>query len=190
MSDPTVQFRAWLDEAIAAGEPIPNAMALATANAQGVPSVRIVLLEDVTEAGFAFQTNLNSPKVADLELTGLAAATFFWPRLLRQVRVSGAVTHLHRDEVARYFNSQPPGIQAMLRACRVQSEVIPDRATLEQRFADALNSHEAGVPDHWGGYRLHVASIEFWQGRDNWLQDRLRYTRTLDEGWRIERLVP
>jgi pyridoxamine 5'-phosphate oxidase len=114
---------------------------------------------------------------------------FFWPRLVRQVRVTGSVSLLDRAEVAAYFSAAPSAIQAMIRACR-QSTVIPDRATLERAYLAAMGSSSAeGVPAHWGGYRLHIDTIEFWQGRQNWLQDRLRYTRSGD-GWRIERLVP
>jgi pyridoxamine 5'-phosphate oxidase len=110
--------------------------------------------------------------------------------LVRQVRVTGTVEELSRDEVAAYFDAATEGIQAMLRACRVQSQVIPDRGWLEERFVEALASGEVGLPDHWGGYRLRVATIEFWQGRQNWLQDRLRYMRAPEGSWRIERLVP
>lgn len=187
---PHRQFALWLREAVDAGEPMPRAMALATASGDGTPSVRMVLVEDVDERGFAFQTNTNSPKARDLAAVPRAAATFHWPRLLRQVRVSGPVVPLTRDEVAAYFAMAPAGIQTMLRACR-QSEVIPDRAALERSFEQALASGAAGVPEDWGGYRLQVSWIEFWQGRNNWLQDRLRYTRLGDDvQWRIERLVP
>jgi pyridoxamine 5'-phosphate oxidase len=188
--DPHRQFRTWLQEAIDAGEPMPRAMALATVSREGLPSVRMVLVEDVDERGFAFQTNLASPKAQDLASLPYAAATFFWPSLVRQVRVTGSVQELSRAEVAAYFNAAPAGIQTMLRACRVQSQVISDRGWLERKFAEALASGDASLPDTWGGYRLKVDTIEFWQGRQNWLQDRLRYTRTAEGSWRIERLVP
>jgi pyridoxamine 5'-phosphate oxidase len=187
-AEPHRQFNIWLREAAAAGEPMPNAMALATVGSDGCPAVRMVVLEDADERGFAFQTNLDSPKAHDLTALPQAALTFFWPRLLRQVRVTGPVEPLSRDEVAAYFAVAPAGIQTMIRACR-QSDVIPDRATLDQAYADALGSPEVGLPDHWGGYRVQIDTIEFWQGRQNWLQDRLRYTRT-GTAWRIERLVP
>jgi pyridoxamine 5'-phosphate oxidase len=187
--DPHRQFGTWLQEAVDVGEAMPRAMALATTNREGLPSVRMVLIEDVDERGFAFQTNLDSPKARDLAAVPQAAAVFFWGRLLRQVRVTGPVSALSRDEVAAYFDVAPPGIRTMLRACR-QSKVIPDRAALERSFAEALTSADTGVPEDWGGYRLRVQTIEFWQGRQNWLQDRLRYTRTADDAWRIERLVP
>jgi len=188
--DPQRQFLGWLQEAVDAGEAMPRAMALATTRPDGTPSVRMVLLEDVNERGFAFQTNLASPKAQDLAKRPVAAATFFWPTLVRQVRITGSVQPLTRDEVAAYFAAAPLGIQAMLRACRVQTDVIPDRAALEHSYKEALALPEIGLPDHWGGFRLRVKTIEFWQGRQNWLQDRLRYSRSSDATWRIERLVP
>ena len=186
--EPHRQFAVWLREAVEAGEPMPHAMALATAGADGVPSVRMVLFEDVDEHGFTFQTNLESPKALAMTAVPRAALAFFWPLLVRQVRVTGPVTPLDRDEVAAYFAAAPSAIQTMIRACH-QSTVIANRDALERAYVDALGSAEAGVPAHWGGYRVHIETIEFWQGRQNWLQDRLRYTRE-GGGWRIERLVP
>jgi pyridoxamine 5'-phosphate oxidase len=186
--DPHRQFRAWLDEATASGEPMPTAMALATVGADGLPSLRMMLLEDVDDRGFVFQTNLESPKAQALEATPAAALAFFWPHLVRQVRVTGSVAPLSRDEMASYFARTPSDVQTMLRACR-QSQVIANRSELERIYAESLASTDTGLPARWGGYRLHVLTIEFWQGRPHWLQDRLRYTR-IDGGWRIERLVP
>jgi pyridoxamine 5'-phosphate oxidase len=186
--DPHRQFRAWLDEATASGEPMPTAMALATVGADGLPSLRMMLLEDVDDRGFVFQTNLESPKAQALEATPAAALAFFWPHLVRQVRVTGSVAPLSRDEMASYFARTPSDVQPMLRACR-QSQVIADRSELERIYAESLASTDTGLPAHWGGYRLNVLTIEFWQGRPHWLQDRLRYTR-MNGGWRIERLVP
>jgi pyridoxamine 5'-phosphate oxidase len=186
--EPHRQFRIWLDEALAAGEVMANAMALATVGSDGLPSLRMMLLEDFDERGFVIQTNLESPKAAALRATPAAALTFFWPQLVRQVRVTGTVEPLAREEMAVYYARTPSAVQAMLRACR-QSQVIADRAALERMYAESLQVVDASLPDHWGGYRLKVATIEFWQGRQNWLQDRLRYTRT-DGGWRIERLIP
>jgi len=186
--EPHRQFAVWLREAVEAGEPMPHAMALATAGADGVPSVRMVLFEDVDEHGFTFQTNLESPKALAMTAVPRAAVVFFWPRLLRQVRVTGSVEPLSRAEVAPYFSAAPSAIQTMIRACH-QSTIIADRGELERAYLDALGSADDGVPVHWGGYRLHIETIEFWQGRQNWLQDRLRYTRTAS-AWRIERLVP
>lgn len=189
-AEPHRQFERWLAEATASGERMPHAMGLATVDADGSPSSRMVLLEGVDVDGFMFLTNTDSPKARDLAANPRAALTFFWPILLRQVRVRGTVSVLPRSVVDRKFAETPAGIQVMLRASR-QSTVIPDRATLERNYADALASGDTGVPPDWGAYRLRHASIEFWQGRDNQLQDRLRYTRTGDgQPWRIERLVP
>ncbi len=187
-SEPHRQFATWLREAVEAGEPMPNAMALGTTGADGSPAVRMVLFEDVDERGFTFQTNVDSPKARALAAVPRAALAIFWARLLRQVRVTGGVEPLSRDEVAAYFSAAPSAIQTMIRACH-QSTLIADRGVLEQAYADALGSEQNGVPAHWGGYRVHIETIEFWQGRQNWLQDRLRYIRTAS-GWRIERLVP
>jgi pyridoxamine 5'-phosphate oxidase len=187
--DPYQQFAGWLREAAEAGEPMPNAMAVATAGADATPSVRMILLEAAdAERGFVFQTNVESPKARDLEAVPRAALAFFWPRLLRQVRVTGPVKQLTREEAATYFSETPGSIQAMLRACQ-QSHVIANRGELEQAYAAALRAPDASVPDRWGGYHVYASTIEFWQGRQNWLQDRLRYTRA-SHGWTIERLVP
>jgi pyridoxamine 5'-phosphate oxidase len=188
-ADPHAQFRTWLREAVESGEPMPNAMAVATGSADGVPSVRMILLEDVDERGFTFQTNIESPKARDLAAIPRAALAFFWPILLRQVRITGRVDPLSRTEAAAYYAAAPPPIQTMLQACR-QGEVIADRAALERAYAEAAASTAPRtLPAHWGGYRVTAETIEFWQGRQNRLQDRLRYTRQ-DVGWRIERLVP
>jgi pyridoxamine 5'-phosphate oxidase len=187
--DPHRQFQTWFQEAKDAGESLPGARAQATVSQDGLPAVRMMMLEDVDERGFAFQTNLDSPKAQHLAQLPRAALSFFWPLVLRQVRVSGSIEALSRDEVATYHGRLPPGVQAMLQACR-QSHVIADRAELEAMYAAALASPVDGIPIDWGGYRLRVETIEFWQGRPNWLQDRLRYTRAKEGGWRIERLVP
>ena len=186
--EPHTQFQTWLREAAEAGEPMPGAMALATVDVSGAPMVRMMLLEAADEHGFAFQTNLDSPKAQHMGAQPAAALAFYWPRLLRQVRVTGTIEPLSRADVVRFYDQLPAGVHAMLQACH-QSEVIADRAELERAFAQALASPDPAVPAHWGGYRLSVETIEFWQGREHWLQDRLRYTRA-DGGWRIERLVP
>jgi pyridoxamine 5'-phosphate oxidase len=187
--EPHRQFQTWFQEAVGAGEPMPGAMALATVSADGWPSVRMMMLEDVDERGFAFQTNLASPKAQHLSGLGRAALAFFWPTVLRQVRVTGSIEPLTREEVAGYYARLPSGVHTMLQACR-QSHVIGDRSELEAMYAAALEAPTDGIPADWGGYRLQIETIEFWQGRPNWLQDRLRYTRTADGDWRIERLVP
>jgi pyridoxamine 5'-phosphate oxidase len=186
--DPRRQFERWLAEAADSGERMAHAMNLATVSADGTPSARMVLLEAVDAEGFVFQTNTDSPKARDLVANPRAALTFFWPILLRQVRVTGTVEVLPRPVVSAFFAATPRPLQVMLWACR-QSQVIADRAALEHSYAEALAVDAEGVPQDWGAYRLRVAAIEFWQGRQNRLQDRLRYTRA-SHGWRIERLVP
>jgi pyridoxamine 5'-phosphate oxidase len=188
--DPFRQFHLWLADATQAHEELANAMALGTVDLEtGMPSVRMVLLETLDERGFVFQTNRESPKARDLAGHARAAATFFWPSLVRQVRVSGAVEELSRADSRRFYAPMPADIQAMLHVCR-QSEVIADRAALERIYAEAQTDGRRELPDHWGAYRLVPEWIEFFQGRQHWLQDRLRYTRTLGTLWRIERLVP
>jgi pyridoxamine 5'-phosphate oxidase len=189
-SQPHRQFEKWLKEAIEAREAMPNAMALATSDTQGMPAVRMVLIDAFDADGFVFQTNLASPKANDLARNPRAAGTFFWSGLVRQVRVSGRVVQVSRAEALALFELLPDGIRAMLRACRRQGEVIPDRDALEHAFAEALASPDRGLPDHWGAFRLLPEWIEFFQARQNWLQDRLRYTRARDGTWRIQRLVP
>lgn len=189
-ADPFRQFHAWLRDATQAAEPLANAMALATIDTQtSTPSVRMVLLETLDERGFVFQTNRASPKAHDLSANPKVAATFFWPSFVRQVRLSGSVEELSREEAQRFFEPMPEDIKAMLRVCH-QSEVIADRAALERAFAAAVADPDRTLPDHWGAYRLVPEWIEFFQGRQHWLQDRLRYTRGAHGGWSIERLVP
>jgi pyridoxamine 5'-phosphate oxidase len=187
--EPHQQFKRWFAEAVAAGEPMPAAMSLATVGTDGLPRVRMMLLEQADEGGFTFQTNLEGPKAAELAAVPHAALAFFWPSLVRQVRVTGPIAEVSRAEVAAFFAQAPGGVQTMIRACR-QSQVIPDRAALEQAYAEAHATADTSLPAHWGGYRLAAHSIEFWQARPNWLQDRLRYTRQPSGAWKIERLVP
>jgi pyridoxamine 5'-phosphate oxidase len=187
--DPYQQFALWLQAATDAGEPMPGAMALATLDEDGLPSVRMMLLEHFDARGFVIQTNLESPKARGLARVPHAALTFFWPLQVRQVRVTGRVSALSREEMAGYFAEAPDGVKVMLRAAR-QSQVIADRAALEAAYAAELAGGDRSLPAHWGGYRLEAQTMEFWQGRANWLQDRLRYTRQPDGGWIIERLGP
>jgi pyridoxamine 5'-phosphate oxidase len=189
--DPIAQFRAWLDEATAAGGPEPQAMTLATIAADGAPHARIVYLRGLDERGFAFFTNYESSKGHDLAATPLAALVFFWSLLHRQVRVEGTVAQLSAAESDAYFAQRPRGHRLNAWASQ-QSSVIPSRAFLEERVADAAARFGAGDvprPPYWGGYRVTPRRVEFWQGREDRAHDRLAYVR-VEQGWRIERLSP
>jgi pyridoxamine 5'-phosphate oxidase len=190
--DPFELFGRWLEEAYAAAIPMPHAMVLATASADGVPSARTVLLERFDPQGFVFHTNLESPKCQDLDTNPNAALVFLWRALGRQVRVGGEVVPASAAETAAYFDRLPRAVQVMIAACE-QSAVVSDRATLENIYAETDAASPAGplpVPANWGGLRVVPTSVEFWQARPNRLQDRLRYTRQPDATWLIERLVP
>ena len=189
-ADPFAQFRAWLDEAYAAGVAQPNAMTLATVEA-GAPDARIVLLKAFDTRGFVFYTHRTSRKGRALEAVPKAALTFWWDPLERQVRVRGDVEHTSDAESDEYFDSRPRGSQlsAMVSA---QSEPV-ERAALDRALAD-LEAKTAGQPlvrpPTWGGYRVVPAEFEFWQGRANRLHDRIRYTRTPAGTWARTRLAP
>lgn len=191
--DPIIQFRQWLDDAIKVGMIEPIAMTLATVDADGRPSARVVLLKGLDADGFAFYTNYQSRKARALAAHPFAAATFWWDRLERSVRIEGTVEKLTAAESEAYFRSRPQGSQVGAITSR-QSQVIASRAELDARLADNLARYATEpVPfdaSQWGGYRLRPEVIEFWQGRDNRSHDRLRYRRSNTGGWVIERLEP
>ena len=191
-TDPFRQFEHWFQEALKAEVLEPNAMTLATVDAQGHPSARIVLLKRVDSNGFVFFTNYQSSKGQQLAANPQAALVFFWKELERQVRIEGRVEKISRAESERYFQSRPRGSQIGAAASN-QSQVVANRTVLETRFQDLearYAEQDIPTPAHWGGYRLTPDLLEFWQGRRNRLHDRLRY-RLLDSGdWSIERLEP
>jgi pyridoxamine 5'-phosphate oxidase len=191
VSGPLEQFRHWYEHAVAAGVTEPEAMALATATPDGVPSVRFVLLKGVDERGVEFFTNYESRRGRELAANPHAALAVLWKPLQRQVRLEGAVEVLTAEESDAYFASRSRGSQLGAWASR-QSEAIPDREWLETRLAELETSYPEVVPrpPHWGGYRLVPSAIEFWEGRPNRLHDREAFTRGSDGAWHARRLSP
>jgi pyridoxamine 5'-phosphate oxidase len=190
-ADPFTLFRKWFREAVKAGEPLPEAMALATSTRDGRPSVRVVLHRGVSRGGFVFYTNYNSRKAVDLADNPRAAVVFHWPKLERQLRVEGRVHKLTRRESETYFQARPR--ESRLSAwASAQSTAIPGRSFLEEEFARIqarFGDRRIPCPPFWGGFRIVANCIEFWQGQPHRLHDRVVYQRK-GKVWTIFRLAP
>ncbi len=190
-ADPFTQFTRWWDEAINSEIDEVNAMTLATATTQGLPSARIVLLKGFDANGFVFFTNYNSDKGKEITQNPHAALLFFWKELERQVRIEGTVEKLDTKSSDEYFASRPIGSRIGAWASP-QSEKIDGREVLEKNVAELSSKYATGDiprPAHWGGYLVKPTSFEFWQGRPSRLHDRLLYVQ-VDGHWKIERLAP
>ena len=188
--DPLKQFGVWMVEAIHSQVPEPTAMTLATADAQGRPSARIVLLKGLDARGFVFFTNYDSRKGRELAANPHAALTFLWKELERQVRIEGRIEKVTEEESRTYYETRPLGARIGAWASP-QSQVIENRAWLEKRWAElsAQYGEAPTLPPHWGGYRVIAEYIEFWQGRRSRLHDRVTYRKD-GEKWKLARLAP
>ncbi len=189
--DPLRQFERWFDDARASGLGAPEATALATASAEGQPSVRMVLLKRADEQGFVFHTNYESRKGTELAANPHAALLFWWQPLGRQIRIEGTVERVAEAESEEYFESRPHGSRLAAWASP-QSRPLADRAELERLYAEAAGrfpGEDVPLPPQWGGFRLAPAAYEFWQHGDDRLHDRIRFERTA-EGWARTRLAP
>jgi len=190
--NPIEQFRRWFDEVLAADPHEPNAMTVATTTPDGRPSARIVLLKGFDERGFVFYTNYEGRKSGELETNPYAALVFYWGELERQVRIEGRVSRVSEEESDAYFAGRPRGSQLGAWASE-QSRQLQDRSALEERLRELeaeYEGREVPRPPFWGGYRVEPEVIEFWQGRENRLHDRLVYRRSDDDGWSRKRLQP
>lgn len=190
--DPIALFGLWFSEALEEKLPDANACTLATADATGRPSARIVLLKEFDEHGFVFYTNYDSRKGRELDANPRAALCFYWPQMEKQVRIEGSVKRVPREESEAYFRTRPRESQLGAHASR-QSSIVTDRAELDAEYArleaDYRDLETVPLPATWGGYRLRPDSLEFWQGRASRLHDRLRFAR-IQDGWKRDRLAP
>jgi len=191
-SDPLALFHRWFQEAVKSGVYLPESMALGTADPEGKPSVRLVLLKGYDERGLTFFTNYGSRKALELEANPEATLVFHWGILQRQVRLEGAVERIPSQESEAYFRTRPRGSQIGAWASE-QSRPLASRKELEEResrYKSEFKGREVPLPPFWGGYRLKPRSVEFWQGRADRLHDRIKYTRAGSGPWERQRLYP
>ena len=185
-------FESWFNNAVKQNILEPNAMTLATANKNGNPSARIVLLKSFDKNCFVFFKNYHSIKGNQLEKNPNSALVFWWGSLTRQIRIEGTVDKISKKESDAYFNSRPRGNQIGA-IVSDQSKIIPSYSYLENQFdkiSEKYKDRKVKRPDYWGGYRVKPTIIEFWQGRENRLHDRLRFTKGKSDNWKLERLSP
>jgi pyridoxamine 5'-phosphate oxidase len=190
-ADPIVQFKLWFEEILDKEQSDPTAMVLSTVDEQGYPDSRVVLLKGVEDGGFVFYTNYQSAKGIQLQTNPHAALNFYWPQMARQVRIRGLVEKISSELSDSYFSSRPKHSQLGAIASP-QSRKISDRAFLEQALNQLIEEHGQELvvrPEHWGGYQLIPDTIEYWQGRDNRMHDRIAYCRQ-GNTWSHQRLAP
>ncbi len=190
--NPFMQFQIWFEEARAAQFIEPNAMNIASVSDDGEVSSRMVLLKAFDELGFVFFTNYNSSKAQELRTNKMAALSFWWDKLYRQVRIQGAIEKVSHEESEEYFHSRPRGSQIGAIASK-QSSIIESYNVLEkeyQKLEKKFQDQDIPYPEYWGGYRVIPVKFEFWQGRPNRLHDRLQYVKTNSGEWRVDRLSP
>ncbi len=191
LADPLEQARVWVDEAIAAELPLPNAMTLATATVDGRPSSRTVLLKEIDDRGLIFFTDYDSRKGAEIVANPAVAVTFFWQPFSRQITLTGHAEPIDAQSSRDYFASRPRGSQ-LSAAVSPQSQPV-DRTELVERIVrleEELDGAEVPMPEHWGGYRIRPDEVQFWHGRPDRLHDRFRYQLNQDNEWELERLGP
>ena len=199
-TSPFQLFKAWMNEALAQKVQEPYAMSLATCGADNKPSVRIVLLREITETGIVFYTNYDSAKGQDVVENPNAEVLFFWHELERQVRISGSIAKIAADKSAAYFQKRPHDSQVGAWVSQPQSGEVANREVMEQTFEQLQAEHPDNTtvptPEFWGGYEIMVESIEFWQGRANRMHDRIVYTQSSGDdsegntSWTTKRLLP
>lgn len=192
VEDPYKQFEIWFQQALDAHVDLPDAMTLATVDAEGSPSARIVGLRGFDSRGFAFYTNYNSQKARDIDVNPRVSLVFHWAEQGRQVRINGVASRMTETESADYFHTRDRESQLAAWAS-IQSQPIENRATLEERFRASIERFgdaEIPLPDFWGGYRIVPDCFEFWQGREFRMHDRFRYVQDANGCWNVTRLFP